>query len=316
MTTLITGGGLVGARAAELVLERGDDVVVYDVAPNPALLGPAAERVTIVRGDILQLPELLACVKQYRPARILHTAGLLTPAGQERPYFTVQVNVVGTTNVLEAARLEGVGRVVLCSSGTIYDGDAPVTGTTYDEDHPKAPPTVYASTKLACEYIGNGYAGLFGFEFISVRFAAVYGPAFSPGGGISRVLHDALLGALRTGKAAVRRRWQGGQELVYARDAAAGLVAAGFAQGLQHRAFNIGSGQLTTVEDVAAAVAEYTGATVEIVEPRGLAESLPRSRTGAVYDPTRAQTELGYTPAYDLRRGVREMAAWFREHLV
>ena len=85
MTTLITGGGLVGARAAEQVLERGDEVVLFDVAPNLALLGPAAEKITIVRGDLLLLPEFLAAVRQHRPERILHTAGLLTPAGQERP---------------------------------------------------------------------------------------------------------------------------------------------------------------------------------------------------------------------------------------
>jgi nucleoside-diphosphate-sugar epimerase len=64
MTTLITGGGLVGARAAEQVLARGDDVVLFDVAPNLALLGPAAEQMTIVRGDLLLLPELLAAVRQ------------------------------------------------------------------------------------------------------------------------------------------------------------------------------------------------------------------------------------------------------------
>jgi hypothetical protein len=53
MATLITGGGLVGARAAELVLERGDEAVLFDVVSNRALLGAAADRVTIVRGDLL-----------------------------------------------------------------------------------------------------------------------------------------------------------------------------------------------------------------------------------------------------------------------
>ncbi len=314
MTTLITGGGLVGARAVEQVLARGDDVVLFDVAPNPALLGPAAERMTIVRGDLLLLPELLAAVRQYRPERILHTAGLLTPAGQERPYFTVQVNVVGTTNVLEAARLEGVRRVVLCSSGTVYDDAAPTPGGVMTEDHPTAPGTVYAATKLACEQIGRGYASLFGFEFLSVRFAAVYGPAFTPGGGVTRVIHDALTAALKTGHARVRRRWQGRMELVYSADAAAGLVAAGFAPAPAHTVFNIGSGELTSADDVAALVAEFTGAEAEVVEPQGLAESNPRARLEAAYDLSRARAEIGYQPAYTLQRGIRELTAWLREH--
>jgi nucleoside-diphosphate-sugar epimerase len=314
MTTLITGGGLVGARAAEQVLERGDDVVLFDVAPNRALLGPAAERMTIVRGDLLLLPELLAAVRQYRPERILHTAGLLTPAGQERPYFTVQVNVVGTTNVLEAARLEGVRRVVLCSSGTVYASEVETPGGVMTEDHPAAPATVYAATKLACEQIGNGYASLFGFEFLSVRFAAVYGPAFTPGGGVTRVIHDALTAALTTGQARVRRRWQGRMELVYSADAAAGLVAAGFAPAPAHNVFNIGSGELTSADDVAAMIAEFTGAQVEVVEPQGLAESNPRARLEAAYDLSRAGADIGYQPRYTLQRGIRELADWLRAH--
>jgi nucleoside-diphosphate-sugar epimerase len=314
MTTLITGGGLVGARAAEQVLERGDDVVLFDVAPNLALLGTAAEKMTIVRGDLLLMPELVAAVQQYRPERILHTAGLLTPAGQERPYFTVQVNVVGTTNVLEAARLAGVRRVVLCSSGTVYASDVPTPGGQMSEDHPAAPATVYAATKLACEQIGNGYASLFGFEFLSVRFAAVYGPAFTPGGGVSRVIHDALTSAITTGQARVRRRWQGRMELVYSADAAAGLVAAGFAPTPAHNVFNIGSGELTSADEVAAMVAEFTGAQVEVIEPQGLAESNPRARLEAAYDQSRARAEIGYEPAYGLQRGIRDLTAWLREH--
>jgi nucleoside-diphosphate-sugar epimerase len=289
-------------------------VVLFDVAPNPALLGPAADRIKIVRGDLLLLPEFLAAVRQHRPERILHTAGLLTPAGQERPYFTVQVNVVGTTNVLEAARLEGVRRVVLCSSGTVYAGDVPTPGSVMTEEHPAAPATVYAATKLACEQIGNGYASLFGFEFLSVRFAAVYGPAFTPGGGVTRVIHDALTSALTTGQARVRRRWQGRMELVYSADAAAGLVAAGFAPMPAHNVFNIGSGELTSADDVAAIVAEFTGAQVEVVEPQGLAESNPRARLEAAYDQTRARAEIGYQPEYSLQRGIRELAAWLREN--
>jgi len=216
--------------------------------------------------------------------------------------------------VLEAARLEGVRRVVLCSSGTVYDDAAPTPGGVMTEDHPTAPGTVYAATKLACEQIGRGYASLFGFEFLSVRFAAVYGPAFTPGGGVTRVIHDALTAALKTGHARVRRRWQGRMELVYSADAAAGLVAAGFAPAPAHTVFNIGSGELTSADDVAALVAEFTGAEAEVVEPQGLAESNPRARLEAAYDLSRARAEIGYQPAYTLQRGIRELTAWLREH--
>jgi nucleoside-diphosphate-sugar epimerase len=78
--------------------------------------------------------------------------------------------------------------------------------------------------------------------------------------------------------------------------------------------FNIGSGELTSADDVAAMVGEFTGAQVQVIEPQGLAESNPRARLEAAYDQTRAHSEIGYQPEYSLQRGIRELAVWLREH--
>ena len=299
MSTLITGGGLIGSRAAELVRVRGDNPVIFDAAPLEAA------GFTVERGDILHLPELLACIKKHRPERLLHTASLLTPAGQERPYLTTQVNLVGTLNVLEAARLEGIRRVVYCSSSTIY-ASTPAGQHLVPEDHPTGPNSVYAATKLAGEHLGRTYARLFGFEFVTVRFAAVYGPSSHPGGGVSRVVHDAVLAAARTGHATVPRRWRGTFELLHSHDAAVGLVAAAFSTVLAHDTYNVGSGDLRTVEEVAKIIAQHTGADVHVAEPQGAVEATPAAALPAL-DISRARSELNYAPCYDLESGIAEL---------
>ena len=303
MTMLVTGHGLVGARAVALLRARDEEVVVYDLAPPEPRPGLIA-----IAGDLLDLDALTAAVQRHRPARILHTAGLLTPAGVARPNETVRVNVLGTANVLEAARTGSVARVVLTSSVVVYD--AAVRTERVTEDHPAAPRTVYAATKLSAELLGAAYARSFGLSFLTVRFAAVYGPAERPGGGVSRMIHEALGAAVAHGRASLKRRWPGRQELLYAEDAAGALVAAGFAAAPRHDTFNVGSGEPVTVAELAAAIgAAAGGARIEVVDPG--ADANP-DVIDAPLDLSRAADELGWRPSYDLRRGLAEHVAWLR----
>lgn len=303
VTTLVTGYGMVGARAVELLRTRGEEAVVYDLTPPPSGAG-----VTGVSGDVCDQNALAQCVARYRPERILHTAGLLTPAGVARPYDTVRVNILGTAAVLEAARTGGVGRVVLTSSVVVYDASVPSDRVT--EDHPAAGPTVYAATKRSAELLGLSYARSSGLSFLAVRFAALYGPTDRPGGGVSRVIHEALGTAMAKRRASLKRRWPGRQELVYASDAAGALVAAGFATAPRHSVFNVGSGEPVTVTELAAAIGSAAGgAEVEVIDAG--ADANP-DVIDAPLDLSRTAAELGWRPSYDLRRGLAEYAGWLQ----
>jgi len=252
----------------------------------------------------------VSAVRRHRPERILHTAGLLTPDGVTRPHDTVRVNVLGTANVLEAARLEQVPRVVLTSSVVVYDPT--VAADRVSEDHPCRPATVYAATKRSAELLGGTYARSFGLSFLSVRFAAVYGPARRPGGGVSRLIHEALGTAIADGRASLKRRWPGRQELLYADDAASALIAAGAAVAPPHATFNIGSGEPVTVAELATAIGRAAGgAAIEVVEPG--ADANP-DVVDAPLDLSRAADELGWRPRFGLRAGLAEHAAWLRAH--
>src|SRR5206468_3022529 len=99
----------------------------------------------------------LSVVRRYKVDRILHTAALLAGPVRAQPMDGVRVNIVGTASVLEAARLGGASRVVLCSSNVVMlgvrDGSQPLA-----EDFPlrvvtEHPPSIYAGTKLYCEWL-------------------------------------------------------------------------------------------------------------------------------------------------------------------
>src|SRR5262245_43366829 len=167
---LITGGtGLVGAYATGMLLERGERPVLFDVALNERLLaavGVDASKVTLVRGDMMDLPAIIATLRDYDCDRIIHLAAFLGAEVQLRPYSGVRLNFMGTVNVFEAARLEKISRIIFPSSGTVYLGSLGEGLQQIDESIPMNPPSVYAATKASCEFMGRAYAKRYGFEFI------------------------------------------------------------------------------------------------------------------------------------------------------
>src|SRR2546428_6264170 len=123
---LVTGGtGLVGAYAVGMLLERGERPVVFDIALNERLLnavGVDTSKVTMIRGDMLDLPALISAIRDNDCDRVIHLAAFLGEEVQRRPYSGVRLNFMGTVNVFEAARLEKISRVIFPSSGTGYLG--------------------------------------------------------------------------------------------------------------------------------------------------------------------------------------------------
>ena len=109
---LITGGsGLVGAYAVGMLLDRGERPVVFDVAVNERLLGAVGvdtNKVTLIRGDMMDLPALISALRDNDCDRVIHLAAFLGEEVQRRPYSGVRLNFMGTVNVFEAARLEKV----------------------------------------------------------------------------------------------------------------------------------------------------------------------------------------------------------------
>src|SRR5438132_7192151 len=119
-TTLITGGsGFLGVRLATRLLALGERVVLFDRRFVPAALADLATRCETIEGDIADFERVRAAVAQARPDGIVHLAAILPGHSERDPAHAFQVNVAGAFNVLEAARREGVGRVVATSSAAV-----------------------------------------------------------------------------------------------------------------------------------------------------------------------------------------------------
>lgn len=317
MATLVIGAGLVGSQVARLLVEQGEAPVLMDAAPQPGALGEIVDlgRVKLVEGDILRPFALTQIIRDNDITDIVHTAAnpLLTLGAQRDPYAAIQLNIMGTVNVLEAARVLKLRRVVVSSSNVLshYLAGGEGNGDLAKEEALPRPITFYSATKQAVENLGLNYARWCGIEFAALRYGAVAGPwSGQGGGGPSNIFRDAVLKAMAGEEATVPA---GAMEWVYAKDAATGTVLALKAASLKSGIFNITMGKVTAPQEFARALqAAVPGAKVKIAEPPGAGASLMDMRHGS--DLTLARDALGYAPRFGIDEAVRDMVAWYRSN--
>jgi len=193
MTKLITGGtGYIGAELAHLLVSRGEKVVLFDVAINRARIADIESKVKVVRGDLGVYSEVLNVVNDNRITEIYHLGSLLTGVSEDNPWGSFQANVVGTYNVLEAARVLGVKQVMFTSTlGTYGIG----FGEVIDDNTLQRPITMYGCGKLYGEGLGRFYHKKFGLDFRSVRFAYMVGwNVRTPNHWAPPMIEDAIMG--------------------------------------------------------------------------------------------------------------------------
>ena len=315
MAVLIIGAGLVGSQITRILVEEGERPVVMNVAPQPEALGDIVDvrRITLTQGDILNPLDLVRVIRDEKITRVIHTAAnpLLTLGAQKNPYTAIQVNVMGTVNVLEAARTHGLERVVVTSSNVLshYLVGGEDKGDSSKEEAFPRPSTFYAATKQAVESLSLNYARWCNLDVVAVRFAAVVGPwRGRGGGGPSNIFRELVERSLRGEEATFPPR---SMDWVYSKDAALGAVLALKAKGLKSRVFNITMGRVYTPDEVVAAVRQVIpGARVRIELPEGTAVSVFDAERPA--DLSRATVELGYSPKYDLVGAIRDYVEWHK----
>jgi nucleoside-diphosphate-sugar epimerase len=317
MTTLVIGAGLIGSQVARILVERGEKPVLMDVAAQPAAMGQIVDlsKVALVQGDILRPLSIVDVLRNHGITRIAHTAAnpLLTVGAQREPYAAINLNIMGTVNVLEAARVTGLKRVVVSSSSVLnhyLDGGEDQGNFGREEAFPR-PTTFYSATKQAVESLGLNYAKWCGIEFAGLRYGAVFGPwSGAGGGGPSNIIREAMRNALADKEAIVP---PGAMEWVYSKDAARGTVLALDAKDLGSRVFNITMGAMTTPAEMAEAIqAVAPGARVKFEAPASAAVSLANRNSHA--DLSRSRRYLGFEPEFRLRDAVKDLAEWMRRY--
>ena len=315
MTVLVIGASLIGSQVARLLVEAGERPVLFDVAHQPEALSEIVDldRVVLARGSILRPLDLVEVIRGHEVTNIVHLAAnaLLTKGAQENPYAAIELNIMGTANVLEAARVHGLGRVVVASSSALAEflaGGADSGDMAMEEAFPR-PTTFYAATKQAKESLGMNYARWCGVDYVGLRFASVAGPWRGHGGGgaPSTAFRVAVDRALAGKPAVVPARTL---EWLYVKDAARAVQLALAVKEPENRIFNIGMGRLHTPAELAEAIGTaIPGAEIEIEAwPAGV----PKTDPIPPLDLARAGRELGYEPTYDMVRAIRDYADWGR----
>ncbi len=294
---LVTGAnGFIGSRIVKDLTANGNEVVVYHSSPISPRLAPLADKVPFVGGDLIDWETLLGAVRQYRVETVIHLAYFRDIVEQEkRPLKATRVNCLGFNNVLEAARLGGVKRVVWCSSVAVY-GPPELYTEPVDEDAPCQPTSLYGACKVYNEYIANHYRRQFGLETIGLRPGIVYGPGrwFS---GQASFARDLFVNAV-TGRATVLEEADRPVNWVHVGDVSQAFVKACFVGTPRHHVFNI-EGGWATIRRAGEIVKELIHSADMKIQPGGK-QPFPRM------DGSRAREELGYEPAFSLRDGISD----------
>ena len=176
MSIMVTGGtGFIGARIIRKLVEQGQEVVCFDLAPPRPNLQPYMDRISFFRGDTTQMTHLLEAVHTHQVHRIIHMAALLPPDTEERPQYGMYVNIHGTNNVFEVARWTGLERVVYASSIAVYGVQETFGQRPVNEEDISNPANVYGMTKAANDFSARRYIQRFGLDLRGVRICTVFG---------------------------------------------------------------------------------------------------------------------------------------------
>ena len=300
MRTIVTGGaGFIGSHVVEALLARGDEVHVVDnLSKGTRDNVPAAATL-----HVLDVREPLDALAQETGAEaFVHLAAQAdVRVSVARPAFDAEVNVIGTVNVLEAARLVGA-RVVFASTGGAIYGECVRPAR---EDDPCLPLSPYGAAKLAGEGYLGAFARLVGTPHLALRFGNVYGPRQDPHGEAGAVA--IFLGRLLEGEPC-RIFGDGSQsrDYVYVGDVARATVAAlGSPTG---GVLNIGTGIATSVLKLYEACRLVAGSDAEPVHEAERPGELGRS----VLDGRLAAETIGFEPQTSLDAGVAATWEWLR----
>jgi UDP-glucose 4-epimerase len=301
MRVLVTGGaGFIGSHLTDELMARGDEVAVVDDLSSGRLarLDPQA---TVHKLSITDAAALTEVTGSFRPDLICHLAAQIdVVASVAAPAQDEQVNVLGTVNVLEAARRAGARVVFASSGGALYGRDAPIPSR---EDELPLPESPYGIAKYCAEqYIGL-YNRLHGTRHSVLRFANVYGPRQDPAGEAG-VITIFCASALAGQDPTIYGDGTQTRDYVYVGDTVRAFLAA--ADSHRPGTWNIGAGAEVTVLSLVDVIAGIAG---HPLTPRFTA-ARPGELLRSAVAVDRAAAELGWRPTMPLTDGIARVYRW------
>lgn len=313
---LITGGSsLIGSHLVDALLNAGaKDIVLLDNfslgSQEQARALAARPGVRVMRGDVTRITDVLEAMQGVDGVFAL--AAYLTLPLAQNPAMGVEVNVMGMSNIFEAARLLGQKKVVLASSISVYGNQrhgVVSEDTPFGSNGLNPAFATYAATKLVAEHMGRLYAQKYGMEFCSARFSTVYGEHQHSRGVNALYMLDALKAVARGERPVIVGTGEESHDFIHASDVAKGCLAI-MEKGKAGEAFNIASGTSTSVNKLVETVLkEYeSGLMPDYREDNR--EAKAASHTTLDLSIEKAVRELGWKPEVGLGEGVKRLRGW------
>jgi UDP-glucose 4-epimerase len=311
---VVTGGaGFIGSHLVEALIGRGDRVRVVDDLSSGRLENLPRERVGVA-GSGAPIEVFQADVADPGPVRsalhgangVFHEAAQVSvPASMRDPEKSYRVNVMGTLNVLEAARAEGVRKVVFAASSAAY-GD--VATLPKREDMPPRPLSPYAAGKLAGESLLATWSRAFGLETVALRYFNVYGPRQADDSPYSGVIALFARRLLAQRAPTIFGDGEQSRDFVFVEDVVrANLLAMG--RTVEAGAvINVGTGKSVTINDLYRRLAELADSSLDALHEPAREGDVLHSLASI----ERARSWLGFEPRVGLEEGLRRTLDWYR----
>jgi UDP-glucose 4-epimerase len=311
---LITGGmGFLGVSLAKYFLDNKQEVLITRHRnPNvPEFLKPYLDKnLHITPMDVTNLSTIIEAIKKYKVNSIVHAAGTSERGGTF--YQVFDINVVGSINVLEAARLTDVGRITFVSSEGVNQGRTENTPLKEEEFFWARSDRYIPSTKKIEELLCFMYQKEYKTNVIVTRPSRIYGPFYTSGRNpILRMVKSAVKG---TQEDLTNVNGRESHDHIFVRDCARAIGMIHLAENPKHDLYNVGFGKLHSYDDVAQVLQKLIP---EVSLRLGAGGFATITKTpydiNACLDVSRINAEFGYVPKYDLERGISALAAWVRD---
>lgn len=318
MRVFLTGGeGFIGSHLAEDLARTGHEVTAYVLYNSFGTAGwldspdiGAGKPTTVVLGDIRDSDSLQAAIAGHDV--VIHLAALIAiPYSYQAPRSYIETNVIGTMNVMEAARRAGVSRVVHTSTSEVY-GTAQYVPI--DERHPLVGQSPYSASKIGADQVAHSYWSSFGVPVTTVRPFNTYGPRQSQRAFIPSVIVQLLSGAesISLGSLSPTR------DLTFVTDTAEGFRAVAEGAGGLGEVFNMGSGFEISMGEVVEMLCEISGRKVAVIEDPARVRPENSEVDRLWSDSSKIESAFSWKPSHagrdGLYRGLEKTYAWFRDN--
>ena len=305
MKIAITGGyGYIGSKLAERLLNEGHDIIILDI--NRDKTKPLLDKCQFIKCDITDY-DSLQNISDETIDVLIHLAAQSAGAKSfEIPETDININIVGTLNMIKWCGMNKIKRILFASSFTVY-GDN-INSEIYDETMPCDPKSLYALSK----YTGEKYIQIYGshidVDWNILRMFNVYGP----GQDLTRMdqgIVSIFLSMVRTGDyVGVKGSLERFRDLVYIDDVIEGWVKCLYSPNHRNKIYNLGSGTKTKIIDLIDTIIDVHGKTGKVkVEETGIT---PGDIMGCFADISRISQDLGYSPKFDIKKGVSCFKEW------